>query len=136
MFLVRTFVLICCLAVPLFAHGAAQPDPVKNAETSYAQIDLKEFAAHPAEFEGRRIAVTADIVSVGADLRTVNIFDNESKALVGVSLGQLSKAQRQSLANEPVHRVSVYGRVEVKNGRAIIKADQVMPLATNLMAQK
>ncbi|MDQ3011228.1 MAG: hypothetical protein M3X11_11065 [Acidobacteriota bacterium] len=129
MLLVRTFVLVCCLAVPFLAHG-------RDIENGYAQVDLKEFSSHPAEFEGRRVVITAEIVSVSADARTLNVFDNGSKTLVGVSLAQLSKAQRQTLVSAPVHRVSIYGRVEVKNGRAVIKADQVMPLTANLVAQK
>ena len=133
--MVRLFVmlvLICCLAVPFSAQG--KPEDV--TDNAYAQIDLKEVASRSAELEGRRVAITAEIVSVSADARTLNVFDNDSKTLVGVSLAQLSKTQRQTLVNGPVHRVSVYGRVEVKNGKAIIKADQVMPLATNLVAQK
>jgi len=132
MFLVRTFVLICCLAVPFSAQGR----PKDWADNAYVQIDLKEFADRPAKFEGHRVAVTAEIVSVSADARALTVFDNGSKTLVGVSLKQLSKAQRQTLVGGPVHRVSVYGRAEMKNGRAIIMADQVMPLAANLMAQK
>ncbi|MEP7341173.1 MAG: hypothetical protein ABI977_25810 [Acidobacteriota bacterium] len=129
MFLVRTFVLICCLAVPFLAQGV-------KVESGYAPVDLKEFANHSAELEGRRVAITAEIISVSADARAMNVFDNDSKTLVGVSLTHLSKSQRQTLVGEPVHRVSVYGRVELKNGRAVIKADQVMPLATNMVAQK
>ena len=129
MLVVRTFVLICCLAVPFFAQDV-------KSEGGYAQVDMKEFANRSAELEGRRVAITAEIVAVSADARTVSVFDNDSKALVGVSLTQLSKAQRQTLVGSPVHRVSVYGRVEMKNGRPVIKADQVMPLATNLVAQK
>jgi len=127
MFLVRTLVLTCCLAVLALAQESA-------ANNSYAQINLKDVASRSAEFEGRRVAITADVVSVSADLRTLDIFDNSSKTLVGVSLRQLSKSQRQVLINEPVHRVSVFGRVEMKNGRMVIKADQVMPLSVNLVA--
>src|SRR5438046_2293817 len=129
MLLVRTFVLVCCLAVPFFAQGL-------TAENGYAQVEMKEFANRSAVLEGRRVAITAEIVSVSADTRALNVFDNDSKTLVSVSLAQLSKAQRQALVGGPVHRVSVYGRVEMKNGRAVIKADQVMPLATNLVAQR
>lgn len=133
MLVVRTFVLVfaltCCLAVPFFAQG-------RSVENGYAQVDWKEFANRPAEFEGRRVAITADVVSISADFRALDVFDARSKSLVGVSLTQLPKSQRQTLVSEPVHRVSIYGRVEMKNGRAIIKADQVMPLATNLVAQK
>ena len=127
MFLVRTVVLMFCLLVPALAQSRA-------VEPGYAPIELKAFAA-PAELEGRRVTVTADIFSVNADARTLNVFDTHSKTLVGVSLAQLSKSQRQALIAEPVVRVSVFGRVELKNGRAVIKADQVMPLA-NLVAQK
>jgi len=129
MFLVRTFVLVCCLAIPFFAQGI-------TVENGYSQVELKEFANRSTDWDGRRVAVTAEIVSVSADARTLNVFDNDSKMLVGVSLSQLSKTQRLALVGGPVHRVSVYGRVEMKNGRAVIKADQVMPLATNLVAQK
>lgn len=132
MLLVRTFVLafvlVCCLAGPFFAQGAA-------VDNGYAQVDLKEFANHSAELEGRRVMITAEIISVSADGRTLNVFDNGSKTLVGVSLAQLSKTQRQTLVGGPIHRVSVFGRVSMKNGRAIIKADQVMPLAGASIAQ-
>ncbi len=127
MLLVRTLILICCFAVAALAQG-------REANNGYAQIELKEVASRSAELEGRRVTVTADVISVGADLRTLDVFDNGSKTLVSVSLTQLSKSQRQTLVNNPVHRVSVFGRVEMKNGRTMIKADQVMPLATNLVA--
>ncbi len=129
MFSVRTVVLLACLMVPAFAQSRA-------IEQGYAPIELKAIAAAPADLEGRRVTVTAEIFSVNADARTLNVFDLHSKTLVGVSLVQLSKSQRQALLAEPVVRVSVFGRVELKNGRAVIKADQVMPLTTNLVAQK
>lgn len=129
MFLVRSFLFACCLSLTALAQG-------KAADTGYAPVELKNVVGHSSEFEGRRVAVTAEIVSVSADFRSMNLFDNASKSVVSVSLEQLSKSQRQSLVNEPVLRVSVFGRVEVKNNRAVIKADQVMPLATDLVAQK
>ncbi len=128
MFLVRTLILVCCLAVAALAQSQTE-------KSSYAEVDLKEVASRSAEFEGRKVAVTAEMVSVNADQRTLTVFDNTSKTLATVSLTQLTKSQRQTLITDPIHRVSVYGRVEVKNGRALIKADQVMPLAaTNLVA--
>lgn len=133
MFLVRTLILVCCLAVAALAQSQT---PNTSANNSYAEIDLKEIANHAAEFVGRRVAITAEIVSVNADQRTLVVFDSTSKTLASVSLTQLTKSQRQTLIANPIHRVSVYGRVEVKNGRATIKADQVMPLTTNLVAQK
>lgn len=136
MFLVRTLILICCLAVVALAQGRTTThSDSSSTDNSYAQIELKEIANHAAEFEGRRVAITAEIVSFNADQRTLVVFDNTSKTLASVSLVQLAKSQRQNLIAAPIHRVSVFGRVEVKNGRAVIKADQVMPLATNLVAR-
>jgi hypothetical protein len=128
MFLIRTLIMVCCLAVAALAQD--------RADNGYAQIDLKEFSKRSSDFDGRRVAITADVVSVSADFRAMDVFDNGSKTLIAVSLSQLSKSQRQALINDPVHRVSVYGRIEMKNGRAVIKADQVMPLATNMVAQR
>lgn len=133
MFFIRTLLLVCCLAVLSLAQGRAADN---NSDTSYAPVELKEISNHPAELEGRRVAVTAEIISVSADRKGLVVFDNNTKTLANVSLVQLAKSQRHSLIADPIHRVSVYGRVEVKNGRAIIKAEQVMPLATNLVASE
>ncbi len=129
MILVRTFLFICCLALTALAQS-------KAADNGYTPMELKNIADHSSELEGRRVAVTAEIVSVNADFRSMNVFDQTSKAVVAVSLEQLSKSQRQALIHEPVLRVSVFGRIEMKNHRAVIKADQVMPLATDLVASK
>ncbi|HMX28623.1 MAG TPA: hypothetical protein PKC13_23750, partial [Blastocatellia bacterium] len=128
-----TVVLICCLTFCLLVPAFAQS---RTIEQGYAPIELKAVAAASADLEGRRVTVTAEIVSVNADARTLNVFDAHSKTLVSVSLVHLSKSQRQALIAEPIVRVSVFGRIELKNGRAVIKADQVMPLATNLVAQR
>lgn len=129
MFLVRTLLFVCCLSLTALAQG-------KAADNGYVPVELKNIAGRTSELEGRRVTVTAEIVSVSADFRSMNVFDNASKTFVSVSLEQLSKSQRQSLLTQPVLRVSVFGRVELKNSRAVIKADQVMPLATNLIASK
>ena len=129
MFLVRTFLFICCLTLTALAQG-------KVADGGYAPVELKNIAGRASELEGRRVVVTAEIVSVNADFRSMNVFDQTSKTFVAVSLEQLSKSQRQALIHEPVLRVSVFGRIEIKNNRVVIKADQVMPLATNLVASK
>ena len=134
MFFIRTLLLVCCLAVLSLAQGRAADN--NNSDTSYAPVELKEISNHPAELEGRRVAVTAEIISVSADRKGLVVFDNNTKTLANISLVQLAKSQRHSLIADPVHRVSVFGRVEVKNGRAVIKAEQVMPLATNLVASE
>jgi hypothetical protein len=125
---VRSFLLICVFAVIAVAQG-------RDADKDYTQIDLVNFVNRPADYLGRRVAITADVISVSADYRAIDVFDSRSKALIGVSLSQLSRQLRQSLVNEPVRRVSVYGRIEMKRGRAVIKAEKVTPLDSPLVAK-
>lgn len=133
MYIVRTLILVVCLAVVGFAQGRTTGS---NTDGNYAQTDLKEISRHTTELEGHKVAITADIISISADRRSLVVFDNTTKTLANVSLAQLGKSQRRSLIADPIHRVSVFGRVEIKNGRALIKADQVMPLTTNLVASE
>ncbi len=133
MYIVRTLILVSCLAVVGFAQGRATSS---NIDTNYAQTDLKEISSRAGEMEGHKVAITADIISISADRRSLVVFDNNTKTLADVSLAQLGKSQRHALITDPIHRVSVFGRVEIKNGRALIKADQVMPLTTNLVASE
>ncbi len=133
MYIVRTLILVACVAVVGLAQGRAAGS---NTDNNYAQTDLKEISSHTAELEGHKVAITADIISIGADRRSLVVFDNSTKTLASVSLAQLGKSQRHALITDPIHRVSVFGRVEIKNGRALIKADQVMPLTTNLVASE
>ena len=126
---VRSFLLICILAVTVSGQD-------REAGKDYAHVDLKDFVNHPADYLGRRVAVTAEVVSVSADYRAIDVFDSRSKALIGVSLTHLPKQLRRSLITEPVRRVSVYGRIQMKQGRAIIKADKVTPLESTVVARK
>jgi hypothetical protein len=126
---VRSFLLICIFAVIAVAQG-------READKDFLQVDLMNFVNRPADYLGRRVAITADVISVSADYRAIDVFDSKSKALIGVSLSQLSRQTRQALVNEPVRRVSVYGRVEMKRGRAVIKAEKVTPLEFPMVASK
>ena len=128
MVIVRTFVLVCCLAALALGQGS-------RAEKDYAQLNWQDFVSHPADYEGRRVMITAEVVAVSADYRALDVFDARSKAMIGVSLRRLPKAQRRALIVEPVRQVAVYGRVEIKRGHAVIKADKVTPVAS-LVAQK
>jgi hypothetical protein len=129
MIVFRTFLLVCALSGIVMG----QTGTVKN---NYRQIDLKELIKHPADYQGHLVTITADIISVNADYKSVDVFDSQSKALIGVSTTQLSRTQRQSLVTAPVHRVSISGRIRVKNGRAMIKAEKVTPLGVGLVAKQ
>lgn len=127
--IIGQFLMVCVLAVVALGQG----QPVNH---NYEQVDLKDFVNRPADYVGRRVAITAEVVSVSADYRAIDVFDSKSKALIAVSLTQLPRQLRQTLVTEPVHRVSVYGRIEVKRGRAVIKADKVTPLEMTLVKAK
>ena len=87
---------------------------------------------HPAEYQGRRVTVTAEIVSLNAQNRSLNVYDQHSRAQIGVSLEEVSKTQRRRIVTDPVHQVAVFGRVEMQNGQPVLKAEQVMPLEMTL----
>ncbi len=125
----RVFLLVCLLSFSGFGQAVSE----KN---DYPQIDLKDFTSRPADYQGRAVAITADVISVSADYRSLDVFDSKSKALIGISLTQLSRSKRQALVNEPVHRVSIYGHVGMINGRAVIKADRVLPISSTLVAKQ
>lgn len=129
MAIVRKLVLVCCLATLALGQGNA-------AEKDYVQPNWQDLVNHPAEYEGRRVLITAEVVAISADYKALDVFDMRSKATVAVSLTQLSKAQRRALISEPVRQVAVYGRVEIKRGQAVIKADKVTPVAASLVAQQ
>jgi hypothetical protein len=129
MFVFRILLLVCALSG--FVMG--QTGRVKD---TYGQVDLKELISNPADYRGRLVTITADIISVNADYKSLDVFDSQSKALIGVSTTQLSKTQRQSLVTTPIHRVSISGRIGVKKGRVMIKAEKVTPLAVGLVANQ
>ena len=99
------------------------------ASTVYEPIDTTNFGNRADTYEGRLIAVTAEVCAVNADGRSIQLFDPQSKALIDVTLTQLKRVERRALMLNPVRRVSVYGRAEMRNGRLIIDAHQVVALA-------
>ncbi|MBL8172444.1 MAG: hypothetical protein JNJ50_30235 [Acidobacteria bacterium] len=129
---VRSFFLLCCLTI----LGLGQTPSVAAGADDYTPVEWKEFAAHAADFNGRRVVLTAEVVSVSADYKALDIFDARSKTLVHVSLEQLPKTQRHSLITAPIMHVSVFGLVETAQGQTTIKADKVTPVAATLIARQ
>jgi hypothetical protein len=99
------------------------------ASTVYEPIDTTNFGSRAGTYQGRLVAVTADVCAVNADGKSIQLFDPQSKALIDVTLTQLKRIERRALMLNPVRRVSVYGRAEMRNGRLIIDAHQVVALA-------
>jgi hypothetical protein len=125
--IVRTFLLVSLLCSLVVGQS-------RFVANEYARIELNAIAAHPADYQGRRVQVTADVVSIGADFQSLKVFDAENKSLVLISLAQLPKSQRRMLINGPVTRITVWGMSDVRNGRVTIRADKVSAITPDTLA--
>jgi hypothetical protein len=107
------------LSVPLclFTSLAAAKDGYQRLEAN----DLR----HPESYTGQLVQVTAEVVSISADAKALHLFDAQSKALIVVSLTQLKSEERRGLILNPIHRLSVCGRAEMRDGRLVIDAHTV-----------
>jgi len=132
MFVVRSLVLVCALAVLAFAQTGARPEQPKS-QVNYAQVEAAALVNRPADFQGRRVTLTAEVISINAQQRALDLYDAQSRVTIGVSLAELPKAQRRQLVAEAVRYVAVFGLVEVQNGRAVLKAEQMMPVELTLV---
>jgi hypothetical protein len=94
------------------------------ARDGYRRLDADDLR-HPESCQGRLVEVTAEVVSVNADAKNLHLFDAQSKTLIVVSLIQLKSKERRALILTPVHRLSVYGRAEMREGRLVIDAHNV-----------
>ncbi len=126
---VRSFLVVC-----LFCAVALGDSRVVKGDA--ARVELKEFVTRPASFQGRRMTITAEVVSIGADAMSLDLFDAGSKALIVVSLEQLSRTQRQAILTGPVTRATVQGRFEMRKGKAILKAEKVSIVAPDVLAKR
>jgi hypothetical protein len=139
MLVVRSFLLVSALVMLALGQtgtGVAQSQkrsmPEKPANQNYVQVHVAELLQHPAEYEGRRVTVTAEVISVNARRRSLNVYDSHSRAQLGVSLAEVTKSQRRRLVAEPVRQVAVFGLFEIQDGKMLLKAEQVMPVALTL----
>ncbi|PYS69039.1 MAG: hypothetical protein DMF69_18200 [Acidobacteria bacterium] len=93
---------------------------VAVANDAYEPIDTTNFANRADSYQGRLVAVSGAVVAIGADGKSIQIFDAATKALIEVRLLNLKKTQRNSLMLGPVRKISVYGKTEVRNGKLSI----------------
>lgn len=137
MLVVRTLVtfgfFVCVLGAAAFgqtvaveARRTARTEQTK--QVNYVQVDAAQLLQRPAAFRGRRVALTAEVISVNARRRSLDLYDQRTRALIGVSLRELPKTQRRQLVAQPVYHVTVYGMAELQNDRMVLKAEQVMPV--------
>lgn len=111
--LIRLTMSIFLLAGFAAAHGR------------YERIDTTDFINHPGEYHGRLVEVTADVIAINADGKSLQLFDSPSRMMITVTLTQLKKSQRIALMNSPVRHLLVYGQAMVIDGRLTIDAHRV-----------
>jgi hypothetical protein len=137
MLVVRTLVtlglFVCLLDAAAFGQTVAEPAQraarqEQPKQINYVQVGAAQLLQRPTTYHGRRVALTAEVVSVNARRRSLDLYDQHTRALIGVSLADLPKAQRRQLAAEPIYHVTVYGLAEMQNGRMVLRAEQVMPV--------
>jgi len=106
----------------------------KGEKKDYGVVDPAELAVNPVQYDGKLVEVMGEVVSIKADHSYMEVFDARTKVLIRVSLAKLTEGQRRVLINGPVHRVAVFGKMEVSGGRIGIVADSVLPQAATLIA--
>lgn len=94
----------------------------------YTEVDLTEVMQYPDRFAGRRITLTAEVVSVSAKYQSLHLYDAQSRALIDVSLARLNKSIRHTLVRSPIHNISVRGRLNFSKGRIVVEAEKVEPV--------
>ena len=140
MLVIRSLVFVCALAV--LALGQTVAGGTRRAarggqpkQVNYVQVDAAELLRRPAEYQGRRVTLTAEVVAVNARSAALDLYDQRSRTLISVSLADLPKTQRRQLVAEPVYRVAVYGLAEMRNGRLVLQAEQVLPVELTLASR-
>lgn len=144
MLVVRTLVtfgfFVCVLGASAFgqtvaveAQRTAHTEPAK--QVNYVQVEAEQLLQRPTLYRGRRVALTAEVVSVNARRRSLDLYDHRTRAMIGVSFRELPKTQRRQLVAEPVYHVTVYGLALLENGRMVLKAEQVMPVELAQLAR-
>lgn len=131
MSVVRSLVLVCGLAALALGQSVASSAPPKP-QMNYVQVAAATLLKRPADFRGQRVTLTAEVVSINARRRGLDLYDAQSRATIGVSIADLPKTQRRQLVAEPVRHVAVYGLVELQNGRPVLRAEQVLPVELTL----
>ena len=96
---------------------------------TYEAIDTTDFVARPETYEGRLVEIRAEVIAIGADSKSLQLFDEKSRMMIGVNLTHLSKVQRSALMRNPVRHLLVYGQATVSGGRLVIDAHKVVALS-------
>lgn len=122
--LIRLTLSIMFLAGMASAHGL------------YERIDTTDFINHPGNYHGRLVEVTADVIAISADGKSLQLFDSRSRMMINVTLTQLQKSQRRALTHSPVRHLLVYGQATVIGDRLMIDAHRVTAVPIQSAAKR
>src|SRR5262245_55353222 len=91
------------------------------------QISIAYLTNHP-DAMGSVVEVSAKVIAIGADSKSMKLFDSESRTMIQVNLAQLRKSERSALMRSDVRRVMVSGRARMVDGQLVIDAQKVAAL--------
>lgn len=91
-------------------------------------VSFLDFRTNPELFEGRVVEVSARVIAISADSKSMELFESESRAVVRVRLDQITVAERKNLIKGDVRFVSVVGRAIMVKGRVVIDAQKVVAI--------
>ena len=74
------------------------------------------------------VEVRAQVVAIGADSKSMVLFDSPNKKMIDVRLNHLTKNERNALIRGDVRRVLVTGRASLVDGRMVIDAQRIEAL--------
>lgn len=114
--LIQATFSILLLAGLAAAHGVYEP------------IKTAVLATNPESYDGRMVEVTANIIAINADAKSLELFDSQSRMTITVKLTRLPKSQRRALMHSPARRLLVYGQAKVMGRRMVIDAHKVEAL--------
>ena len=121
---VRSLIVVIGLASVAWAQTTIQENS-NSRNVTYVSIDSRELSKSPDRYLGHLVSLTGEIISISAEANSLHLFDGRGPDVISVSLSHLKKSSRRALANEPVHRVAVFGRINRINGRITLEADRI-----------
>jgi len=98
------------------------------------RIDIAYLNSHPDAL-GRVIEVSAKVIAINADAKSMELFDSQSRTTIQVNLMQLKRSERNALVRSNVRRVTVSGRAKMVAGRLVIDAQRIAALPVDVDAK-
>jgi len=98
------------------------------------RIDIAYLNTHP-EALGQVVEVSAKVIAINADAKSMELFDSQSRTTIQVNMMQLKRSERNALVRSNVRRVTVSGRAKMVAGRLVIDAQRIEALPVDVDAK-